>query len=228
MTKILGWEIEQTNSLIDFIAKNKSKTLSQTFSQWANKNSRQTFSVRNYYYKLKKAIKTNKNLLHHLDLMGGEKNVLFCSKHFSFEEEQKLLEYVFMNKKFMSVRSACLKYAGGDKNLMMRYQNKFRQLLKQKKELCEKVLNKIETKNNIVVMPSKDKTLSQEDINSLFLGLVKLVRDKAKTDMMIESDKKRREMLKLMKKQSLQEKQKSLLQEVVDVQSYVEKSILQN
>ena len=66
----------------------------------------------------------------------------------------------------MSVRSACFKLSGGDMTLMTRLQNKYQNL---------KTQNTLP--NNIVKF--RQKFLTDSDINSLFLGLVKLIKKNA-------------------------------------------------
>ena len=63
ISKILGWDLCDAKSLIEFILRNGSKPLSHNFLVWSKKNNRQVFSVRNYYYKLIKLLHNDENIL---------------------------------------------------------------------------------------------------------------------------------------------------------------------
>jgi hypothetical protein len=218
MKKIFGWDIEQTKSLISFILQNKTRPLSQNFHIWAKKNNREAHSVRNYYYKLQKEVKTNDLFLKEMGVKEEETKSVFERKHFSPGDERFLLENVFLLGKEMSVRKACLKLSNGDRNLMLRYQNKFRKLLKNKQELVEEVIEKLRKngseikspyKETILKMPRKN-VLSHEDIKSLFLGLVKIVREETKNELIQEGNKKEKELIKIIKQKNLEERESAL------------------
>ena len=161
------WSDEEVKSLFNTVEEKRGKgeSLKNAFSMHAQKFHRKGNSVRNYYYhevdNLQKddARRTRLNI----DLKKHIKNRLVP---FSKEQEEKFLSEVkALTDKGMSVRSACFKLSNGDMTLMTRLQNKFQNL---KKEKAEK-------KDNIITFKSR-KTLTDADINSLFAGLVKLVK----------------------------------------------------
>ena len=80
----------------------------------------------------------------------------------------------------MSVRSACFKLSNGDMTLMTRLQNKFQNMKKEREP------------NNIITFRKKQKILTESDINSLFMGLVKLIK-KNTTEEMTEKFKEEKE-----------------------------------
>lgn len=164
------WSDEEVKSLFNTVEEKRGKgeSLKNAFSMHAQKFHRKGNSVRNYYYyevdNLQKddARRTRLNI----DLKKHIKNRLVP---FSKEQEEKFLSEVkALTDKGMSVRSACFKLSNGDMTLMTRLQNKFQNL---KKEKAEK-------KDNIITFKSR-KTLTDADINSLFAGLVKLVKKNA-------------------------------------------------
>lgn len=164
------WSDEEVKSLFNTVEgkRGKGESLKNAFSMHAQKFHRKGNSVRNYYYhevdNLQKddARRTRLNI----DLKKHIKNRLVP---FSKEQEEKFLSEVkALTDKGMSVRSACFKLSNGDMTLMTRLQNKFQNL---KKEKAEK-------KDNIITFKSR-KTLTDADINSLFAGLVKLVKKNA-------------------------------------------------
>ena len=98
-----------------------------------------------------------------------------------------------------SLRSVCMQYAGRDLPRMLRYQNKYRTIFAKNPELVEelvatlssegylvknplgkicKVPKSMTTPDNIITMPqvSADKELSDQDLQNLFMGLIRLVR----------------------------------------------------
>lgn len=215
--KILGWDIETIKNLINFMLENKSRSLSQNFAMWGKRNGRQAFSVRNYYYRLIKLIKQDNHFANMLDLDETQVQKLLETRHFKVEEEKFLIEEILRNE--CSVRKTCKKLAGGDEGLMIRYQNKFRKIIKTQQSLVEEIMNKlknegINVKNpyeaKIIKMPQNSARLSNEDINSLFSGLVKLVQEETKKEI---EDSKKQEKLELMKKFKLQKFNETKLQQ---------------
>lgn len=199
--KILGWQIEDARSLLKFIFDNKNLTLTKAFSIWANNNARQTYSVRNYYYKLINCLRNNKNMYKILKI--SEKTIKFSvlSKHFSKEQSVWLLENILPNNPKMSVRAKCHILAKGNISEMIRYQNKYRNLIKEQTELVEMVLQKLNAKNietrnpfkgikekaKILNMPIQNDIILDSEIGALFSGILKLVKANAEKAMDIKN-----------------------------------------
>ena len=234
--KVLGWDVCEARSLIDYILNNKNHPFSQNFFLWSQKNGRGAFSVRNYFYKLISLLKSDEKFKDKLNLSQEDFEVLTCSPHFNVEEEIILIKNILCLSYEMSVRSACLKFSNGSKNLMLRNQNKFRKLLKTKKELVEKIMEDLKTQNinfknpyeEKVVVISKTKSISKEDVNSLFLGLLKLVRDELKEEVRQDVNLEKKELinkirLQQVKERSLQEENKKLKSVICDAQKEIEK-----
>ena len=151
--------------------KKKREALKKAFSLHAQKYSRQPNSVRNYYYhEVDNLVKNNirANRLG-IDLSKHEKVAI---KYFSKVQEDELIQKIekMINEGF-SVRKACFTLANKDVGLMLRYQNKYRNHLSR---------NSKTQGDNIIKFSNKRKdNLTDNDINSLFLGLVRLVKKKA-------------------------------------------------
>ena len=134
MNKINGYTEEEATGLIEYIytGKNAGKTLSYLFETYGREHSRAKGSVRNYYYAfLKKQTEDNrvKKILEGKNLAAGE------IKPFTEEETEKMLKKILMErKKGYSVRRAIMNLAAGDEKLMLRMQNKYRNLLKKQPE----------------------------------------------------------------------------------------------
>ena len=139
MNKINGYTEEEARSLVSFVCEgiNAGNTLSGIFASYAQKTGRAKGSVRNYYYALLRTTGDErvKNLLRGTNLKA-EKIV-----QFSEEETDKILKAILTQKsKGISVRRAVINLSGGDDKLMLRYQNKYRNVLSKQPERIEKLM----------------------------------------------------------------------------------------
>lgn len=176
------WSDDEVKNLFSLVEaqKSKGKALRLAFCVHAKKFKRKQNSVRNYYYKevenLQRDPKRCKNL--EIEIEKHAKNHFVP---FSDLEESKLMEDVDnLVQSGMSVRTACQKLSGGDLTIMTRLQNKYQNLKKKKRP------------ENVIVFRQKQKSLSENDINSLFLGLVRLIK-RAAIDEFMEKTKLEKE-----------------------------------
>ncbi len=188
--KILGWSIQNIKDLIAMAKGRGESSLLDVFNKYALISGRKPYSVRNFYYKLCELYENNAEIRQVLNNNGIKLNV--DSFHFSNAETERLMRAVLDNTDRKSVRQKCLELANGDMKLMIRYQNKYRNTLKNDAELVEKVIASLNSqdkstrlikKNNISVMPVlREKEVSNKDIEALFWGLVRLVKKSAEED----------------------------------------------
>ena len=139
MNKINGYTEDEAKKLVEYISdgRREGKTLSGLFASYAHKTGRAKGSVRNYYYALLRSTGDSrvKEMLSGKDLKA-EKILPF-----SEEETDKILKEILVQKsKGISVRKAVLKLAGGDDKLMLRYQNKYRNVLGKQPERIERLM----------------------------------------------------------------------------------------
>ena len=163
------WNDKEVKFLFEKVEECKKKAISLKFAfeEHAKVFERKANSVRNYYYQ------EVENL--HKDTHRCQRLQIDLRKHqkaqfvrFNAESEKKLAEQIGqLTANGMSVRSACEKLSGGDLAVMTRIQNKYQSL----KRRAVKAGN--------VVVFRKQNLLGEEEINSLFLGLVKLVKKSA-------------------------------------------------
>ena len=137
INKINDYTEEEATGLIEYIytGKNAGKTLSYLFETYGKEHSRAKGSVRNYYYAfLKKREDSRVNaILDGKGLQAGE------IKPFTEEETDEMLRRVLQEKsKGLSVRRAIINVSGGDEKLMLRMQNKYRNLVKKQPERVAK------------------------------------------------------------------------------------------
>lgn len=167
--------------------KNENKSLLDAFKEFAKKSNRKPNSVRNYYYleirELSQNIERQKKL--GIDLSNHKVNF---SDKFSEEETKSLIKEILRQKCMgVSVRKSCLNLADGDLSKMVRFQNKFRNISATNRKLYEQCLSELKSeglgikseKRNVVYMKPQERKLSDEDVNSLFLGLINLVKKTA-------------------------------------------------
>lgn len=139
MNKINGYTKEEAESLVKYICngKGQGKTLTRIFDEYAKNTGRARGSVRNYYYALLRSTGNEdvKKLLSGTDLKAES------IRPFTEEETDKILKNILTQKsKGVSVRRAVLNLSGGDDKLMLRYQNKYRNVLAKQPERIERLL----------------------------------------------------------------------------------------
>ncbi len=134
MNKINGYTEEEARNLVEYIkeGKRKGKTLTYLFESYGLHHGRAKGSVRNYYYALMKNERGDERIVKLLD--GSELSVEKI-KEFSPKETEEILRNILTEKsKGMSVRRAIFNLSNGDDKLMLRLQNKYRNVLKKQPE----------------------------------------------------------------------------------------------
>ena len=138
MNKINGYTEEEATGLIEYICsgRNAGKTLSYLFETYGRTHNRAKGSVRNYYYAFlkRRGDERVRRILEGKDLRAGE------IRPFTEEETDDMLRKVLTEKsKGMSVRKAIRNLSEGDEKLMLRMQNKYRNLVKKQPERVQRV-----------------------------------------------------------------------------------------
>ncbi len=131
-----GWKTEEENLLFSEVERGREsgKPLKAVFDAVAKKTGRRPNSIRNYYYaKIKQ-----------------DESRAACAAHcsafvpFTDAEIRSLLRTVLIEQsKGVSVRACTLSMGGGDNKAMLRYQNKYRSLLKNNPELVHEVVKEL-------------------------------------------------------------------------------------
>ena len=168
------WKNQEVKDLFLTVEKIKeeNKSLKFAFLTHAEKYDRKPNSVRNYYYHEIDNLKEDKARLKKIgiDLSKHEKSEI---KYFTESEEHDLMVRLDkLVKSGVSVRKACFSLSNGDVNLMLRFQNKYRNFLAKQKP-------KEENKDNIIKFTKKKSSLSDNELQALFMGLVRLVKRSA-------------------------------------------------
>lgn len=139
MNKINGYTEEEAKRLVEFVSEGKKagQTLTALFASYATKTGRAKGSVRNYYYALLRSTGDErvKNMLNGKDLKA-EKIVPFSE----IETDRILKQILLQKSRGVSVRKAVLNISGGDDKLMLRYQNKYRNVSAKEPERLQRIM----------------------------------------------------------------------------------------
>lgn len=176
------WKNEEIKKLFDIVEKNQERNLPiiHSFKEFGILTNRNPLSVRNFYYAEAKLLAKNKNLQKEIGV-DISKHSVQKFEHFNSEDENKLKAQIDKLKASgYSTRRACFELSNGDISQMLRLQNKYRNI-KSKTKAEATVIEFPKSKNPNTDNSSKNK-LSDDDIKSLFMGLVKLVKENANND----------------------------------------------
>lgn len=176
MSKINGYTEEEARSFVQYICAGKraGKTLTGIFEEYSKQTGRARGSVRNYYYSLLRSADNEqvKNLLKDTDLKAEK------IREFTEEETDKILRAILEQKsKGISVRRAVLNLAEGDDKLMLRYQNKYRNVLTKQPERIERLMKECGIPG--ASSPELQKKL-EEEINGLYDRLASSLKEENK------------------------------------------------
>ena len=180
MNKINGYTEEEAKNLVEYIkeGKRKGKTLTYLFATYGLEHGRAKGSVRNYYYALMKNEKQDERIV---KLLDGSSLSVEKIKEFSPEETDDVLRSILKEKsKGISVRKAIFNLSGGDDKLMLRLQNKYRNMLKKQPEKIAEVAREMgfdeeaqrltSAKNCEKALPDRDflRRRLESEINALY------------------------------------------------------------
>ena len=169
MNKINGYTEDEARAFVQYIyaGKRAGRTLSALFEGYAKKSGRAKGSVRNYYYALLRSSGSAKvrKLLRGTDLKAEP------IRAFTEEETDRVLRAILTEKsKGISVRRAVLNLAGGDDKLMLRYQNKYRNMLTKQPERIKKLMRECG-------ISEEDKEKVEKEIDGLYDRLAASLRE---------------------------------------------------
>lgn len=143
MNKINGYTEEEAKNLVEFIWRGKQagKTLSNLFALYGEKYGRAKGSVRNYYYTLMKNQNDDERVY---KMLEGKNLTVENIREFTEEETNDALRKILQEKsKGLSVRRAVFNVSKGDDKLMLRLQNKYRNVVKKQPEKLEEIAREL-------------------------------------------------------------------------------------
>ena len=174
MNKINGYTEEEAKSLVEYIweGKQAGKTLTYLYAAYGAAHGRAKGSVRNYYYALMKNRGKDERVV---KLLDGKQLSVEQIREFTEEETDRVLRSILAEKsKGVSVRRAICNIAKGDDKLMLRLQNKYRNVLKKQPGRVEAIAAEMG-------LETGEKSLLQRrletEINALYDRLTRSLRE---------------------------------------------------
>ena len=147
-----GWRDEESNTLFSAVreASRQGTPLRNVFEQVASSLGRKPNSIRNYYYaQLRQRPET-----------GLNRAAPFQT--FTDEEVRELLRTVLIARgQGVSVRACVMRMAGGDRSMMLRFQNKYRSILKNRPHLLMEIAEDLR-REGVAVPDGADASRMQE------------------------------------------------------------------
>ena len=169
MEKMYGFKEKDVLSFIEYINNNKGLPLSQIFSEYALINGKAKGTIRNLYYALAKQSAVDSEFCN--KYLNGKPLSVGQIIQFDAKQEKELIKSILLaRQKGRSVRSEIMLLANSDAKLALRYQNKYRNAIKNKPELINQIVLEINKENNantdIVGAPIKS-IVSKEQFEKL-------------------------------------------------------------
>ncbi len=170
MEKIYGYKEKDIIGLAEFLKDRGRDSLSSTFTKYALINGKAKGTVRNLYYALAKRSNVDKEFCD--KYLNGKPIAINNIVEFDYNEEKKLVKKILIERQNgKSVRSVIMGLANGDAKLALRYQNKFRNLLKTKPNLISEVVSEIkaEGKGDLLLGTEKpvESPITEQQFNRL-------------------------------------------------------------
>ena len=149
MEKIYGYREKDVIGLAEFLKAKGNASLSETFERYGVLNGKAKGTVRNLYYALAK--KSNEDKEFCQKYLGGKPLAVGKIVEFDCDEERELIKKILIAKnEGRSVRGAIMELSGGDGKTALRFQNKFRNAIKNKPELIESILGEMKMEGKTV------------------------------------------------------------------------------
>ena len=177
MENLYGFKKEDVLALIDFLKDKKGESLSCLFEKYARYSGKAKGTIRNLYYTISKLSLSDKAFCE--KYLDGKPITVEERVEFLPCQERALLTQIIKKKMDgFSVRKAVKALALGEEKLALRYQNKFRSLLKTSPSLVKEIVSNIKGASDIDLALSKRSAKPKfnemqvvrlkKEINSLF------------------------------------------------------------
>ena len=143
MQVIYGYKTSEIKNFANYLSKTNKNGLTNIFLDYAKISNKSVGTIRNMYYAMAK--KSTQDALFRENYLKGQVLKVNKSKNFTQCEEKCLLRQILLKIiNNVSVRTAVLELANGNSTLALRYQNKYRSLLKNNVELVNAIKSEIE------------------------------------------------------------------------------------
>lgn len=133
MKKLYGFRESDAAMLCSMLSERKAKPLKSVFEKFSECTGKSVGTARNLYYAVCKRANADEEFCQ--KFLGGQLPKVAKNNPFGREEEQSLIEKVADGRRAgKSVRSVIMDLANGDGKVALRYQNKFRGIMKKDPE----------------------------------------------------------------------------------------------
>lgn len=167
MEKIYGYKEKDVLGLAEFIKNRGNASLSSVFEKYGLASGKAKGTVRNLYYALAKFSSENQEFCD--KYLDGKPLKVSKIIEFNKGEEKELVKKILIAKsQGKSCRSEILSMADGDGKIALRYQNKFRNAVKNKRLISE-IVSELEEQG--VKLKVEEKEKSGCDIDFLVLRI---------------------------------------------------------
>ena len=147
MEKIYGYKENDIIALAEFIKQRGEVSLSSLFEKFGAINGKAKGTVRNLYYALAKRSNEDKEFCQ--KYLGGKPIKISKIIEFTEQDEKALIKTIIEQKHLgRSVRSIIMEMANGDAKLALRYQNKYRNAIKNNSGLISEIVGEINSQGN--------------------------------------------------------------------------------
>lgn len=176
MEKINGYAKAEAEQFVEYMTAGKraGKTLTALFAGYGKEHGRACGSVRNYYYRLLKTDSAAaRGLLKDSELRAE------TVRPFTDDEKEEMLQKILLERgKGTSVRRAIANVCGGDEKKMLRYQNKFRNMLKKQPDEVRAAAQRLGISGEVLARHNRllERRLENE-INALYDRLALSLRE---------------------------------------------------
>ena len=158
MDKIYGYKEQDVVGLAEFIKDKDNRSLVSLFDEYGRQNGKAKGTIRNLYYAIARRSLTDDDFCK--KYLGGQPCQVEKVVHFSSDKERELVKRIIIERaKGKSVRGAIRTISGGDEQLALRYQNKYRTVVGKKRELVEQIVCELQSEGVGVLLEQivKDK-----------------------------------------------------------------------
>lgn len=181
MDKIYGFKKQDVENLIKFLDKRSGQPLTKVFERYATLYGKSKGTVRNMYYALARKSREDQEFAQ--KYLGGKPISVQKIAEFNAEEEKTLIKRVLAGKKQgKSARAVINEMSLGDGKLALRYQNKYRNALKNKNGLFLQLVTELGEDKRIAELPKSTVDLRIKVLQSEINGLVERLTGKLKKE----------------------------------------------
>lgn len=142
MKKIYGYKEEDVRGLAEILRNREGGTLSEIFAEYSEKTGKARGTVRNLYYAMAKLSERDAEFCD--EYFEGKPLAVEKIKAFGKQEEKELVKKVVAGRACgRSVRRIITEISGGDAKTALRFQNKFRAIVRNNPQLIEETTEEL-------------------------------------------------------------------------------------